>query len=288
MKGGRRQGRQKKKWEDSIRVWTGLEFGKSQRAVENREKWRKLVAKSSVVPQQPSRLGDRWWWRWWSQTWSQIINTVLCLWCLKHNSFTRNLWYLKHNSLTHSFTSAVSQTHFINSVPFVPLRSSLAGNLARLTWVRLQQLQEQCYPFLTVCAVFLCVQRKVQLPKLGIFHVHKDVNACKCTWRLYGHCKRVCIESQLWGKIPCCYRGTEPASVASWSVALPTELHPCPHMWYRKHISVRHISASFCHSSNPISTHTVLHLSYLKHNSFTLLYVCGISTVVQPCVVLHL
>ena len=28
---------------------TGLEFGKSQTAVENREKWRKLVAKSSVV-----------------------------------------------------------------------------------------------------------------------------------------------------------------------------------------------------------------------------------------------
>ena len=32
-----------------------LEFGRSQRAVENREKWRKLVAKSSVVPQRPSR-----------------------------------------------------------------------------------------------------------------------------------------------------------------------------------------------------------------------------------------
>ena len=30
--------------------WTGLEFAKSQRAVENRERWRKLVAKSSVVP----------------------------------------------------------------------------------------------------------------------------------------------------------------------------------------------------------------------------------------------
>ena len=29
------------------------EFGKSQRAVENREKWRKLVAKSSVVPNDP-------------------------------------------------------------------------------------------------------------------------------------------------------------------------------------------------------------------------------------------
>ena len=56
VKGGRRQGGQRKRWEDNIREWTGLEFGKSQRVVENREKWRKLVAKSSVVPQRPSRL----------------------------------------------------------------------------------------------------------------------------------------------------------------------------------------------------------------------------------------
>ena len=39
--------------------WTGLEFGRSQRAVENREKWRKMAAKSSVVPQRRSRLRDR-------------------------------------------------------------------------------------------------------------------------------------------------------------------------------------------------------------------------------------
>ena len=56
VKGERRQGRQRKRWEDNIREWTGLEFGKSQRAVENREKWGKLVAKSSVVPQRPSQL----------------------------------------------------------------------------------------------------------------------------------------------------------------------------------------------------------------------------------------
>ena len=37
MKGGRRQGRQRKRWEDNIRKWIGLEFGKSQRAVENCE-----------------------------------------------------------------------------------------------------------------------------------------------------------------------------------------------------------------------------------------------------------
>ena len=59
VKGGRRQGKQRKKWEDNIREWTGLEYGRSQRAVENGEKWRKLVAKSSVVPQRPSRLRDR-------------------------------------------------------------------------------------------------------------------------------------------------------------------------------------------------------------------------------------
>ena len=38
---GRRQCRQRKRWKDNIREWTGLEFAKSQRAVENREKWRK-------------------------------------------------------------------------------------------------------------------------------------------------------------------------------------------------------------------------------------------------------
>ena len=59
VKGGRRQGRQRKRWEDKDREWTGLEFSKSQRAVENREKRRKLVVKSSVVPQQPSRLRNR-------------------------------------------------------------------------------------------------------------------------------------------------------------------------------------------------------------------------------------
>ena len=54
----RRQGRQRKRWEDNINEWTGSEFAKSQKAVENREKWRKLVAKSSVVSQRPSWLRD--------------------------------------------------------------------------------------------------------------------------------------------------------------------------------------------------------------------------------------
>ena len=38
VKEGRRRGRQRKRWEDNIREWTGLEFAKFKRAVENREK----------------------------------------------------------------------------------------------------------------------------------------------------------------------------------------------------------------------------------------------------------
>ena len=44
---------------DNTGKWTYLEFAKSQRAVENRENWRKLVVKSSVVHQRPPRLRDR-------------------------------------------------------------------------------------------------------------------------------------------------------------------------------------------------------------------------------------
>ena len=59
VKGGRRQGRQRKRWEDNIREWTGLEFAKSQGAMENRENWRKEVVKSSVVPHRHWRLRAR-------------------------------------------------------------------------------------------------------------------------------------------------------------------------------------------------------------------------------------
>ena len=58
VKGERRQGSQRTRWEDNNREWTGLEFARSQRAEKNRGKWRKLV-KSSVVPQRPLWLRDR-------------------------------------------------------------------------------------------------------------------------------------------------------------------------------------------------------------------------------------
>ena len=59
LQGGRRRGRQRKRWEDNIKEWTGLEWNIILRKVENREEWRKLVVKSTVVPQRSAWLRDR-------------------------------------------------------------------------------------------------------------------------------------------------------------------------------------------------------------------------------------
>ena len=58
VQGGRKRGRQKKKWEDNIREWTGLELKDTLRKAERREEWRRLVVKSSEAPQRTSRLRD--------------------------------------------------------------------------------------------------------------------------------------------------------------------------------------------------------------------------------------
>ena len=59
VKGARRRGRQKKRWEDNIKEWTGMGFGDSLRAAEDKEGWKGIVASSSVVPRRPPRLRDR-------------------------------------------------------------------------------------------------------------------------------------------------------------------------------------------------------------------------------------
>ena len=51
VQGGRRRGRQRKRWEDNIKEWTGLPWNITLRKAEDREQWRKLVVKSTVVPQ---------------------------------------------------------------------------------------------------------------------------------------------------------------------------------------------------------------------------------------------
>ena len=60
VKRGRRQDRQKKRWEDNIREWTGLKFTKSQRAVENREKKEETGYEIICGAPMPSQLEERW------------------------------------------------------------------------------------------------------------------------------------------------------------------------------------------------------------------------------------
>ena len=64
VKGGRRQGRQRKRWEDNHREWTGHDACEVPEGSGEQGKWRKLVVKSTMVPQRPSRLRDWWWWSW--------------------------------------------------------------------------------------------------------------------------------------------------------------------------------------------------------------------------------
>ena len=59
VKGKRKRGRQKKRWEDNIKEWTGMDFASSTRAAENRSRWKVVVANSFVVPDDLPRLWDR-------------------------------------------------------------------------------------------------------------------------------------------------------------------------------------------------------------------------------------
>ena len=55
--GGRRRGRQRIRWGDNIRDWTGLELCNAVRRAEEREEWRMLVARSCGAPTVPKTMG---------------------------------------------------------------------------------------------------------------------------------------------------------------------------------------------------------------------------------------
>ena len=87
VKAARRTGRQKKRWEDNIKEWTGLGFGDSLRAAEDREGWKGIVATSSVVPRRPPRL------RYWDEM--RWDNSILCsLSCQVPPKKAQELWNL--------------------------------------------------------------------------------------------------------------------------------------------------------------------------------------------------
>ena len=49
--------RQKKRWEDSIKEWTGLEPSDALRKAEDYEEWREVVAKTPVAPLRSMTMG---------------------------------------------------------------------------------------------------------------------------------------------------------------------------------------------------------------------------------------
>ena len=51
VKGKRKRGRQKKRWEANIKEWTGMDFASSTAA-----RWRGVVANSSMVPRRPFKV----------------------------------------------------------------------------------------------------------------------------------------------------------------------------------------------------------------------------------------
>ena len=58
VKGAKRRGRQKKRWDDNIKRWTVMTFGDSLRTAEDMERWKGIVATSSLVLRRPSRFRD--------------------------------------------------------------------------------------------------------------------------------------------------------------------------------------------------------------------------------------
>ena len=59
VNGSRKRGRQKKRWEDNIREWTGLDFATTQRAAEDRKKWTEIVRRSSSGAPTTSRFWEQ-------------------------------------------------------------------------------------------------------------------------------------------------------------------------------------------------------------------------------------
>ncbi|GFO16954.1 endonuclease-reverse transcriptase [Plakobranchus ocellatus] len=59
VNGGRRRGRQKKRWDDNIREWTGLELRNTLRKAEYIGEWKAVVRRSSAPPRRIPNPRDK-------------------------------------------------------------------------------------------------------------------------------------------------------------------------------------------------------------------------------------
>ena len=82
---------------------------------------------------------------------------------------------------------------------------SIVKDSGHLTWVMLQQPQEQHYPFLLACAVFLGLASS-----FWIVNVHDDVDVYDCTWSCANAVRESTLEVDPGRKIPCHTRDSNP------------------------------------------------------------------------------
>ena len=111
VKVGRRQGRQRKRWEENIREWTGLEFLKSQRVVENREKWEKKTG-CKIICGAPTTLAVKGWMM------MMMIVSSLVSWCFEPSQPQRITSGLKTTSIylhVIHFTSHYTKSLFFSN-----------------------------------------------------------------------------------------------------------------------------------------------------------------------------
>ena len=59
VKGQRKRSRQKKRWADNIKEWTGMDFASSVRSAENRTRWKGLLQSHLWCPDDLPMLWNR-------------------------------------------------------------------------------------------------------------------------------------------------------------------------------------------------------------------------------------
>ena len=93
------------------------------------------------------------------------------------------------------------------------------------------RIWEKCKAQAQDSTMFATLEEKKSLPAVD-FQLWKRIQKSD-RFKVSTKCKRVCTKSWLWEKNPLLHQGTEPASVACQSNALPTELYPHPELYPR-------------------------------------------------------
>ena len=129
----RQKEKKKKMWGNnksaSGQAWS-LPSPRGQWRTKKKKKWRKLVVTSSVVPNQPSQLGDKWRWWWWSylQSLASLLHPYL------HHLFDLVRIFQWHGGCDDS-VDLLQQTRN-NNHTMIPITMSETGLITTWTFIQ--------------------------------------------------------------------------------------------------------------------------------------------------------